>query len=56
MIYDVIQLLAVLIKKLAFLNKPLQGVYCIFNKVPAKKGELLFLLPHPVNFNAKMKP
>ena len=26
------------------------------NKVPAKKGELLLLLPHPVNFNVKMNP
>ena len=34
----------------------MQGVYSIFNKVPPKKGELLFLLPHPVNFNVKMKP
>ena len=25
-----------------------------FNKVPTKKGQLLLLLPHPVNFNVKM--
>ena len=27
-----------------------------FKKVPSKKGELLLLLPHSVNFNVKMKP
>ena len=26
------------------------------NKVPAKKGELLLLLPHSVNFNVKVNP
>ena len=24
--------------------------------VPTKKGELLLLLPHPINFNVKMNP
>ena len=25
-------------------------------KLKAKKGELLLLLPHPINFNVKMNP
>ena len=32
MIYDAIQSWVILIEKLAFFNKPLQGVYCILKK------------------------
>ena len=28
----------------------------VFDKVPAKKGELLLLLPHPLKFNVKIDP
>ena len=37
-------------------KKQQSTVSTFFNKVPAKKGEFLRLLPHSVNFNTKMNP